>query len=69
MIERYRRIRSIGLCLFVVGMLGMVGLPGFSLVPPGDELWKQAARVALLVCGFAGVGIYGYAVYKLSRMK
>jgi hypothetical protein len=68
-IKRYQRMRFVGLCMFAAGMLSIVGLPGFSLVPPGDELWKQTVRVVLLVCGFAGFGVYGYAVYQLNRLK
>lgn len=66
MMERHRRVRSIGLTLF---LLGTLGLPGFSLVVPGDDLWKQIARVGFLVVGMLGVILFGYGVFKITRSR
>jgi hypothetical protein len=61
-----RRLRNVGLAVF---LLGALGVPGFSLLAPGEDHWKQVVRVLLLISGFLGVGLYGFAVYKLSREK
>ena len=66
MSDRFRKLRALGLGIFIAGALGV---PGFSLLAPGDDNWKQVTRVALLVFGFVGFGIYGYAVYKINRTK